>query len=164
MAHLSRSRLPVVVAAAAAAATLAGSSPAFASDPGVLGAPGPDALQLPNIAPLPSFGSKAHPSIRRARIVPRRLHRGKRARLKLTLSTPARVRILIERRVRGRLVRKRSITVVARKTKVSIRLPKGVHGHAFAPGRFRITVVAIDGAGMRSLPLRRNLRVIKKAR
>jgi hypothetical protein len=164
MVHLSRSRLPVVVAAAAAAATLAAASPALASEPGVLDDNGPAALQLPDIAPLPSFGAKARPSIRRARIVPRRLHRGKRARLKLTLSAPGRVRILIERRVRGRLVRKRSMTVVARTAKVSIRLPKGAHGHAFAPGRFRITVVAIDGAGTRSLPLRRNLRVIKKAR
>jgi hypothetical protein len=164
MAHLSRSRLPVVVAAAAAAATLATAAPALASEPGVPGDAGPGALQLPSIAPLPSLGAKTRPRVLRARVVPRRLHRGKRARLRLTLSTPGRVRILIERRARGRLVRKRSITVVARKAKVSIRLPKGVHGHAFAPGRFRITVVAIDGAGTRSQPLRRNLRVIKKAR
>jgi len=161
MARLNRSRVPVAVAAAAAAATLATAAPALASEPGGAGAPGPPALQLPNFAPLPSSGAKARPSIRRARVVPRRLRHGKRARLRLTLSTPARVRILIERRVRGHLVRKRRITVVARKTRISIRLPRGRHGHAFAKGRYRITVVAIDGAGTRSRPIHRKLRVIK---
>ena len=162
MAHLPRSRLSIVAATAVATAMLAGATPALASDPGSNpGGFGPDALELPDFAPLPSNGKGVRPRIRRARVVPRRLRHGKRAHLRLTLSTPGRVRILIERRVRGKLVRKRSITVAARKARVSIRLPRGVGKHAFATGRYRITVVAIDGAGTRSRPLHRKLRVVK---
>jgi hypothetical protein len=53
----------------------------------------------------------------------RRIRRGKRARLRLTLSAPARVKIVVQRRVRGDRIRVRTLNVDAQAGRVSIRLP-----------------------------------------
>jgi hypothetical protein len=68
--------------------------------------------------------ARSAPSIRRVRVVPRRIRRGKRARLRLTLSAPARLKIVVERRVRGHRIRVRTLNVDARAGRVSIRLPE----------------------------------------
>ena len=159
--HLRLTCLAAATTAAAPAAT-----PALATEPGqAAGPPPPAALVLPNIAPLPSApGHAARPSLRRVRVVPRRIRSGSRARVQLTLSSPARVRISVQRRKGRSLVRVRTITVDASAGKVSIRLPRRVHGHALAAGRYRVSVIAVDATGNRSATVRRTLRIRKRAR
>jgi hypothetical protein len=158
--HLRFTVVAAVTTAAAFAAT-----PALASEPNVPpGPPPPPALVLPSFAPLP--GAPAHAkrlSIRRVRVVPRHIRRGRRARLRLRLSSPARLRILVQRRTKGHRIRVRTLVVDAPAGNVSIRLPRRVHGHVLAPGRYRVSVVAIDGAGNRSVTVRRTLRVRRRA-
>ena len=120
---------------------------------------------MPNLAPLSHPSTRAkRPSIRRVRVVPRRIRRGKRARLRLTLSAPARLKIVVQRRVRGHRIRVRTLNLDAPAGRVSIRLPGRVHGHALKRGRYRVSVVVIDAAGNRSATVRRPLRVRKRAR
>jgi hypothetical protein len=97
-------------------------------------------------------------------VVPRRIRSGSRARVQLTLSTPARLRIRLQRRDGRALVRVRTITANARAGKVSIRLPRRVHGHALVAGRYRVSVIAVDATGNRSATVRRTLRIRKRAR
>jgi len=162
MAH-THLRLASLAAATTAAALVA--APAVASEPNQpAGPPPPAALVLPIFAPLPHSPAHAkRPSIRRVRVVPRRIRRGKRARLRLTLSAPARLRIVLQRRTRGHRTRVRTLFVDVPAGKVSIRLPRRVHGHALKTGRYRVSVVATDAAGNRSATVRRALRV-RKAR
>lgn len=162
--HLRLTCLAAATTAAALAAT-----PALATEPGQpagpAGPPPPAALVLPNIAPLPgSPGHLARPSMRRVRVVPRRIRSGSRARVQLTLSAPARLRIRVQRRKGRSLVGVRTITADAPAGKVSIRLPGRVHGHALAAGRYRVSVVAVDATGNRSATVRRTLRIRKRAR
>ena len=91
-------------------------APAVASEPNVpSGPPPPAVLVVPNLAPLPHPSTRAkRPSIRRVRVVPRRIRRSKRARLRLTLSAPARLKIVVQRRVRGHRIRVRTLNVDAR--------------------------------------------------
>src|SRR4051812_49793358 len=106
MAHdRSHSRLPAALALGAVAAVI-GAAPALASEgpagppgtPGLPGAVGPVA-----IPPLPLPGvtlpARLHrPVIRHARIVPRHPRRGARVRIRMRLSEPGRVRVVIRRR------------------------------------------------------------------
>jgi hypothetical protein len=161
--HLRLTCLAAATTAAALAAT-----PALATEPGQpagpAGPPPPAALVLPNIAPLPSSPRHAaRPSLRRVRVVPRRIRSGSRARVQLTLSSPARLRIRLQRRHGRKLVRVRTITATAPAGKVSIRLPRRVHGHVLAAGRYRVSVVAVDATGNRSATVRRSLRIRKRA-
>ena len=41
--------------------------------------------------------------------------------------------------------------------KVSIRLPRGVHGRSLAPGRYRVSAVIVDSLGGRSRVVSRSL-------
>ena len=159
--HLRLTCLAAATTAAALAAT-----PALATEPGQpAGPPPPAALVLPNIAPLPgSPGHVARPSMSRVRVVPRRIRSGSRARVQLTLSTAARLRITVQRHDGRKLVRVRTITASAPAGKVSIRLPRRVRGHALAAGRYRVSVVAVDATGNRSATVRRTLRIRKRAR
>jgi hypothetical protein len=76
--------------------------------------------------------------------------------LRITLATPGRVRIVIERRVRRHGVRVYTRTVLARTRTLVVRLP------AFGrTGRYRITVVAMDAQGNRSRTIRRALLVTR---
>ena len=72
--------------------------------------------------------------------------------------------IRVQRRKGHALVRVRTLTADARAGKVSIRLPRGAHGHALAAGRYRLSVVAVDATGNRSATVRRTLRIRKRAR
>jgi hypothetical protein len=159
--HLRLTCLAAATTAAALAAT-----PALATEPGqAAGPPPPAALVLPNIAPLPSAPRHAaRLSLRRVRVVPRRIRSGSRARVELTLSSPARLRISVQRRKGRALVRVRTITADASAGKVSIRLPRRAHGRALAAGRYRVSVIAVDATGNRSATVRRTLRIRKRAR
>jgi hypothetical protein len=53
--------------------------------------------------------------------------------------------------------RVRAFDVPAGALTVVLRLPKRSHGHVLRPGRYQITVVAIDGAGHRSAPVVKTL-------
>jgi hypothetical protein len=93
---------------------------------------------VPNLAALPHPSTRAkRPLIRRVPVVPWRIRRGKRARLRLTMSAPARLNIVVQRRVRG---------------------------HALERGCYRVSVVVIDAAGNRSATVRRPLGVRTRAR
>ena len=161
MPHPHPCRLPALLVTSAAAVALT-AAPAVATEgPAAPGAiPVPVALMVPNFAPLPApTSSGSGPVIRSARLASRRIRRGQRARLRLSLSEPGRVRIVIQRRVKGRHTATRAFTIPARKTTVSVRLPRRL-----PPGRYRITVVAIDATGDRSRPVRRTLVVRRRAR
>jgi hypothetical protein len=157
-------RLSALAAATTAAALAA--APALASEPNQPASPPtPAALVVPTFAPLPSApGHVARPSMRRVRLVPRRIRRGKQARLRLTLSAPARLRIVVQRRVHGLGIRVRTLRFDASAGRVSIRLPRRVRGHLLAAGRYRVSVVAVDAAGNRSATVHRVLRIRKRAR
>ena len=149
-------RLPLLAAVTAAAALA--SAPALASEPLPTPPPppGPTVFVLPGFAQLPAPAAlRARPSLRSVRVVPRKIRSGKRARLRLRLSEPARLRIVIRRGAH----RVRTVTVQAPAGKVSVRLPGRVHGHTLRAGRYRISVVAVDATGRRSATVRRTLRV-----
>ncbi len=152
-------RLPALLVMSAAAVALT-AAPALATEgPATPAPPVPAALVLPNFAPMPApVSTGSRPTIRRARLASRRIRRGQRARLRLSLSEPGRVRIVIHRSARGRRIAIRAVTVRAKTTTLSVRLPRGLR-----PGRYRITVVAIDAEGDRSRPVRRTL-VVRRAR
>ena len=150
-------RLPALLVTSAAAVALT-AAPALATEgPAAPAPPVPVALVLPNFAPMPApVTTGSRPAIRSARLASRRIRRGQRARLRLSLSEPGRVRIVIHRRGKGAT---HAVTVRAKTTTLSVRLPRGLR-----PGRYRITVVAIDAEGDRSRPVRRTLVVRRRAR
>jgi hypothetical protein len=160
-------RLPALLLASAAAATIS-AAPALASEgPAGPAPPGPPplpaALSPVNFAPMPAtpVRKRARPAVRRAKLVSRRVRRGRHARLRLTLSVPGKVRITLERSGRGRSV---SMTVAAGATKLSVRLPARSHGRALPAGRYRVTITVIDAEGNRSRPVHRSLVIRRRAR
>ena len=165
MAHSLIRRLPALLVMSAAAATIsaapapASEGPAGPPPPG--GAPLPAALSPVNFAPMPA-GRKARPSIRRATLSPRRIRRGRHARLRLVLSSPGRVRITLKRS--GRRGRGAKITVATSGTRLTVRLPARSHGRALPAGRYRVTITVIDAHGSRSRPVRRSLVIRRNAR
>ena len=96
-------RIPRSLAALAAglAAAVAAAAPAGASEgpakPPPPWAMTPPVFQQPGAGAAPSASAHARPRIRSARIVPRRVRRGHRATLRLTLSRAGRVRVTITR-------------------------------------------------------------------
>jgi hypothetical protein len=165
-------RLPAVLGTAAVASLLA-VAPALASEgtvtpPPSAGPPLPSSLVLVNFAPMPSGGGpkvRKRPVVRRARLSPRTIRRGQRARLRLSLSSPGRVRVTLQRRVRGRYVRAGSLTATARTPSVSVRLPRRAsNGRLLPVGRYRVSVVAADSGGLHSPAVRRSLIVRRRAR
>jgi hypothetical protein len=169
MAHSLIRRLPALLVMSAAATTIA-ATPALASEgpagplpPG--GAPLPAALSPVNFAPLPAGPRqrRSRPSIRHAKLSPHRIRRGRHARLRLVLSTPGRVRITLQRSVRGRRVRSAALTVVAGATRLTVRLPARSHGRALPAGRYRVTITIIDAQGSRSRPVRRTLVIRRRS-
>jgi hypothetical protein len=162
MAHSPPHRLPALLAATVAASALA-AAPALATE----GPPGPPPAQLPTTvgpvtfapvaaapAPVPA-AKRARPAIRRARLSPKRVRSGKRTALRLSLASPGRLSIVITRG--GRRVG--AMSVAARKSSAVVRLRARTHGHNLRAGRYRVTVVAIDAQGQRSLPIRLTLTV-----
>ena len=158
-------RMTAALAASAAASVLA-AAPALATEPGV---PAPAPL-LPSgvgpvtFAPVPTpigpAGSAAARMIRGARLVPRRVRRGHRSLLKISLTAPSRLEVVM-RRPGGRGVL--AFNVPAAGSKVTLRLPARSHGHLLRPGRYRIGIVAIDAQGARSRPVVRTL-IVRRAR
>jgi hypothetical protein len=137
-------------------------APAGATEGPVATQPPPWTLTPPSF-PLPVVSapstSHAHrrPKIKGARVTPHRIRRGRRATLRLSLPQAGRVKYTITRVSaphRGRAITKR-LSVPA--GKVSIRLPRGMHGRALAPGRYRVTVVLSDSLGGKSRTVRRSL-------
>ena len=108
--------------------------------------------------------TRSRPVIQRARFVHRRVRRGRRAVLRLLLSRPASLRIVIRRRTHGHRVRVAVLNRLAPKRRRTVRLPARRHGHALFPDRYRVSVVAIDAFGARSAPVRRTLIVRHRAR
>jgi hypothetical protein len=96
--------------------------------------------------------------------VPRRLRHGRRASLRLSLSAPGRVVVVIKRVSRpgrGRIAR---LAVVARGRNLAIRLPRRAHGRVLAAGRYQLSIVAQDAAGAKSRTLHRTLVVLPARR
>jgi hypothetical protein len=165
MAHSPIRRLPALLVMSAAAATIS-AAPALASEgppgpPPPGGAPLPAALSPVNFAPMPAGpGHKSRPKIRRAKLTPRRLRRGRHARLRLVLSAPGRVRIIL----RGRRGRGAALTIATSGTRLTVRLPARSHGRALPAGRYRVTITVIDAQGSRSRPVRRSLVIRRRTR
>jgi hypothetical protein len=164
MARSLHQRLPAVLVASVAASALA-ASPALATE----GPTAPPPASFPNLAPptfaLPGAATPATSAsiIRKARIVPRRVRRGRRATLRVSLTTPSRLRVVMARRSGGRYVRVRTIAVPARGRAVSLRLPARKNGHRLRAGRYRVSVTSVDALGKRSQPVRVTLTVRKRA-
>lgn len=167
MAHSRSPRLPALLVAGASMSLLA-AAPAFATEGPT--AP-PRAPMLPaGLAPVifapvvapgtPAARTRASRMIRRARLVPRRVHRGRATRLRVSLAAPVRLRVVMTTR-RGR--RLRAVAVPARGSVVSVRLRARAHGRALRPGRYRVNVTAIDAQGTRSRPVHLTLVVRRGA-
>ena len=170
MAHPLIRRLPALLVMSAAAATIS-PAPALASEgppgpPPPGGAPLPAALSPVNFVPLPAgpAGHRSRPSIRRAKLAPRRIRRGRHARLRLVLSGPGRVRITLARAGHGRRGRSASLTIAAGRTRLTVRLPSRSHGRALPVGRYRVTITVLDAQGNRSRPVRRTLVIRRRSR
>lgn len=166
-----RPPLPLLAAAAGAAAALAVVAPAGATEGPAAAPPVPWNLTAPSFAPgvtapTASAPSKpaAHrrPSIRSARVVPRRIRKGKRATLRLSLPQAGKVSYTVTRLSAPHRGRKFTGTVSVKSGKVSIRLPRGVNGRALASGRYRVTAVVVDEQGSRSRTVGRSM-VVRSA-
>jgi hypothetical protein len=161
--HLLSPPLPFVLAAGAAA-ILAAAAPAGASEgpigppPGVPPVGGLTPVGIPQV-PAPLTGRHARPRIRGARVVPRHVRSGRRAKLRLRASAPGRLRLAVTRLSRPHRGRIAVRNVVVPRGRLSIRLPKRAHGHALAHGRYRVAVVLIDAQGGRSRTVRRTFTV-----
>ena len=156
-------RIAALLVASTALSGLA-AAPALATEgpttPPLPGLPGP--IGPVTFAPLPVTAPSSADVIRDARVKPRRVRRGRRALLKVSLNTPSRLRIVIRRRSSGRRIR--VIDVPAGARTILLRLPARSGGHDLRPGRYRISIVAIDAQQARSQPIRRTLIVRAAAR
>jgi len=159
MARSARHHLPALLVTSAAASALA-AAPALATEGPTAPPPAPTlptGVAPVTFAPIPS-GIAPSPRarsphvIRRARLVHRRVKQGRRALLRISLTTPSRLRIVLSRSASGRRIR--TISLPARGRTVALRLPARTAGHDLRPGRYRIRVVAIDASGTRSRPVR----------
>jgi hypothetical protein len=150
---------PVLVAAVAAGALAFCAAPAGATEAPVAPPPAP---LLPGLTPppLPTFPAQpvhALRMIRGARVVPRRVRPGRRARVVLALREPTRLRITLVRRAHGKRISVAVVNVPPRGRRVVVRLPRRVRGHRLHLGRYRVRIVAVDAAGTRSRPVIRRL-------
>jgi hypothetical protein len=157
MARSLHHRLPVVLAATAAASALA-ATPALATEGPA--APPPAATLPSGVGPVtfapvptpPSLGTLSPNLIRRARLVHRRVRQGRRGQLRVALVAPSRLQITLSRTATRHKIR--TIHVPARGTTVALRLPARTNGHGLRRGRYHVRVVALDASGARSLPVR----------
>jgi hypothetical protein len=168
VAHSLSYRLPALLVASAAASVLA-AAPALATEGPA--APPPAATLPSGVAPVtiapfpsttaPSLRSRSPRLIRRARLVHKRVRQGRRGLLRVSLATPSRLRVVL-RGPSGRRIR--AISAPARGRTVALRLPARTGGHNLRPGRYRVSVQAIDATGARSLPVRLTMTVHRGAR
>jgi hypothetical protein len=152
-------RLPALLIASAATSALA-AAPALATEgPGAPGTTLPVGVAPITFAPLPSttapLPNRARPGIRRARLVPRRVRSGRRPLLKVSLTTPGRLQIVVSRRANGHRVA--LLKVRTHGSARTLRLPARSRGHALRPGRYSVNVVAFDAQGQRSRAVRLTL-------
>jgi hypothetical protein len=152
---------PLAVLAAGIATALAAAAPASATEgpsaapPPSWGSLTPPALSLPPAQALPAPPARTgrRPAVRRARITPRHVKHGRRAVLRLTLSTTGKVKLTITRTSKPHRGARTVRTVSVRSTKLAIRLPRR------AAGRYRVAIVAADAQGTRSKAVRRSFTV-----
>jgi len=157
MARSSPHRLPALLVATAAASAL-GAAPALATEGPAAPPPGPSlpsGVAPPVFAPAPAqlaptARNRAPRLIRRARLVHRRVKQGRRARLRVSLTTPSRLKVVVTRRATRHRIR--TISVPVRGNVVALRLPARNGGHDLRPGRYRVRVVAFDAFGGRTRP------------
>lgn len=150
-------RIAGAAAGAAAAVAIAG-APALASeDAPAPAAPLPSPLAPVTIAPPapPAPQARLRLAVRSARLAPRRLRHGRSGRLRLTMSVPARVQVVLQRRSHGRLVRVAVLRAPARGTTVLLRLSKHLRR-----GRYRVTIVASADGAVSSRAVHRSLTVV----
>jgi hypothetical protein len=157
----------------AAAALLAAATPALASEDPVAtppaGNPLPDTLApvgIPSagapaspLAGAPRTSRARGPRIMRVRLIPRRVIRGHRVRLVVSLAHTARVRVVLERTRGRRHSRVRTFNLPERGTTVTLRLSSRLR-----TGHYRVRVIAVDDQGNRSREVRRSLIVTRSRR
>jgi hypothetical protein len=115
----------------------------------------PPTMQPAPVAP-PTAAARRRPLIRGARVVPHRVRGGRRAVLRLSLSRRGRVRVTVTRMSRPHRGRVAVLRRAGHSGRLSIRLPRAMHGRALARGRYRVTVVVVDARGVRSRTVRRS--------
>lgn len=142
--------MPRILAPAVLAGLLVCAAPAGATEGPPGGPPLPNTLQPVTFTPAPP-GAK--PRVLRARLVPRRVKHGRRARLLLHLKVPGRVQVTVRRA--GRRVSTRALN--ARGLNLKLRTSRRLR-----PGRYRITIVLTDAAGNRSRAVHRTLVVTRR--
>ena len=122
----------------------------------------PISINVPSPAVIFPARHVAHVRSRvlRAKLAPRRVHRGRASRLHLAISTPGRVRVELTRHAGKRLVHVATLTLAAPARTVSLKMPARLNGKPLAAGRYRVTVVTSSRAGGRSRPVRRALTVV----
>jgi hypothetical protein len=118
---------------------------------------------VPFPVPAPAAAAPAGARVSSARLVPRTVKRGRRATLKLTLTAPSPVRIVVSHVVRGKRVRVATIDLPTGRSAISRRLPARSGGRLLRTGRYRVTVASIDAQGKRSSIRMRKL-VVRAAR
>jgi hypothetical protein len=158
--------LPAVLVAGVTAALL-GAAPAVASEGPAGPPPLPTGATPVVIPPLPLPPGAAPPQlrlgpvIRRARVVPKRVRRGHRARLRISLSAPARLRVVIRRLSRPHRGRVATLRVPAGGRRLTLRVAGRSHARRLRPGRYRVSIVAVDALGHRSLTVKRRFVVLR---
>ncbi len=141
------------VLAIAGAGLLMGAAPAAATE-GPAGPPLPNTLapvSIPNTLPGPTLRKALHPRVLRVTLSPKRLHHGKRGRLRLSLANSKSVKVVIERRVGKKYRHARTITASPVSSSMSLKL------RSLPAGHYRVTVVSTGDDGARSRPVRRML-------
>jgi hypothetical protein len=127
--------------------------------PGMTPLPNPLApVTLPPASPpVAGHVRQALPRVIHARMRPRRVREGHRSRLLIELAAPGRVRVVVQRVVRGHAVRGSTRMITAPTTTLVLRTSARLRR-----GRYRITVVAFDGAGRSGAAVHRSLRVVAR--
>jgi hypothetical protein len=146
-------------------ATLLGAAPALSSEGPTGPPPLPTGVTPVVIPPLPIQAIPGHvhrrPKVRSARLVPRRVRARRRATLRLSLSAPGRVRVVMRRMSKPHRGRFTSLSATASGQSLAIRLPRRAHGRTLAPGRYRVSIVVADAQGSKSRTVRRTLVVLR---
>ena len=163
MSHRLHIRLPAVLAAGAGSALLA-AAPGVASE-GLPGQPqfpsGVTPVVIPPV-PLPGVNNPPHlrrPRVLRARVTPRRVRAGRRAVVRMTLSSPAPVRVVLLHRFGSRV---RSLVVPSGRRHVVLRLALRAHGRQLKPGRYVLRMSALDTTGHPSRTVRRTVVLLRR--
>jgi hypothetical protein len=99
----------------------------------------------------------ATPRVTDARVTPSSVREGQAVNLRLGVADPGSVRVVIELRRGGRLVRVWAKPFAVPGKRLVVALPRTLRA-----GRYRVSTVAIDAQGAWSRPLNRPLRVLPR--